>query len=73
MPCLSASALGSAYVYASGGSVMWKAVSKTATCGTSNRRCAVRMPLRLGGLCSGASAHASSIAAVTSSVITAAL
>ena len=50
-------------VGALGGMVWWKAVSNTATCGTSGRRSrAARLPLRLGGLCSGARSKHSSIA-----------
>ena len=46
---------GIAYVVASAGIVAWKAVSKTATCGTfGNARVASSMPARAGALCSGA-------------------
>ena len=66
-----ATARGTAYVYAAGGRVWWKAVSKTATWGTSGKAArAPRMPSRLAGLCSGASGTSSSIAATTSSSMT---
>lgn len=46
---------------ASSGIVWWKAVSNTATCGTPGRALDMAsIPLRLAGLCSGASsAHLS--------------
>ena len=48
----------------------WKAVSKTATCGTSGQRSrAARMPARLAGLCSGASGTQASMPATHSSVM----
>ena len=53
-----------------GGMVWWKAVSKTATCGTSGRSVARRAVARtLGGLWSGARSKQSSIARSTSSSI----
>lgn len=59
---------GTAYVYASGGSVRWKAVSNTATCGTPGKASrATRTPARFTGLCSGASGASSSMAAITPS------
>jgi hypothetical protein len=57
-----------AYVAAASGSVAWKAVSKTATCGASGTSSlATSIPVRFGGLCSGASGISSLIAAVTAS------
>jgi hypothetical protein len=51
--------------------VVWKAVSNTATCGTSASSFrATAMPASAGGLCSGASGTSRSITATTSSSIT---
>lgn len=60
-----------AYRAAYSGIVVWKAVSKTATCGRSGRRArAVRMPVMFAGLCSGATGTRRSISFSTSSSIT---
>lgn len=49
--------------------VWWKAVSKTPTCGSSGKRLmAAWMPLRLAGLCSGASWMLASMPARVSSL-----
>ncbi len=60
-----------AYRAADSGIVVWKAVSKTATCGRSGRSArAVRMPVMFAGLCSGATGTRRSTSFSTSSVIT---
>ena len=52
-----------------GGMVWWKAVSKTATCGSPGKMVSQAvMPARLGGLCRGAMAMHSSMAARTPGV-----
>ena len=57
-------------MYARAGSAAWKAVSNTATCGSSgNARRATSIPSALTGLCSGASTDRSRIAASTASLI----
>ena len=60
-----------AYIYALGGMVLWKAVSNTATWGTSGPKTlrAVSMPRMPAGLCRGASGLSSRRAAMTSSVM----
>ncbi len=71
MRCRSAIFGSIAYRAADSGIVVWKAVSKTATCGRSGRSaCAVRTPVRLAGLCSGATGISRSISVSTSSSMT---
>ena len=63
MPHSSRHARGTAYVDASSGIVAWKAVSKTATCGTpGSARLASSIAASAGALCSGASSVSSSSA-----------
>ncbi|MEH3077935.1 MAG: hypothetical protein PGN11_14915 [Quadrisphaera sp.] len=70
-PYRRATSASTAYVAARAGMVAWKAVSNTATCGTSgSARLRAEMAASCGGLCSGARAESSSMPRSTSSSTT---